>query len=177
MKWKWPWLMHWNIILIIMSFVSWCSAILERTPSASQLTLFVPNCKISQTSSVHKKIYDEVKKIHDSFTTCENLLMLLHPFDSQKNEALNCAFTKHAPKHLIFKSIHSIWSSFIWNNHWLIGIQRVPQASTCRHIQKIKTVSSNVLLDGQRERMLSKVTSLKDSDWRKKEPGKLQRRK
>jgi len=40
-------------------------------------------------NAVNKIVYDGVKAIHDSFTTCKNLLMLLHPFDSQKNEALN----------------------------------------------------------------------------------------
>jgi len=39
--------------------------------------------------AANKTMYDEVKQIHDACTTHENLLMLMHPYDSQKNEALN----------------------------------------------------------------------------------------
>ncbi len=35
--------------------------------------------------------------------------MLLHPFDSQKNEALNHAFTKHAPKNIVFSKTFTLF--------------------------------------------------------------------
>jgi len=54
-------------------------------------------------------MYDEVKKIHDSFITHNNLLMLMHPFDLQKNEALNHGFTKHAPKNIVFSKTFSLF--------------------------------------------------------------------
>jgi len=40
--------------------------------------------------------------IHDNYTSHENLLMMFHLFDSQKNEAMNRAFTKLAPKNIVF---------------------------------------------------------------------------
>jgi len=42
-------------------------------------------------------IWNEAKSIHDLFVTNENHEILNHEFDSQKNEALNKAFTKVAP--------------------------------------------------------------------------------
>jgi len=44
----------------------------------------------------NKIVYDEVKNLQCLFTTHENLLMLLHPFDSQNNEALNQGFAKQS---------------------------------------------------------------------------------
>ena len=41
--------------------------------------------------------------------TDENLEMLYHEFDSQKNEALNKAFMKVAPKNMFFKT-HSLYN-------------------------------------------------------------------
>jgi len=35
--------------------------------------------------------------------------MLMHPFDSQKNEALNRSFTKHAPKNIVFSKTFSLF--------------------------------------------------------------------
>ena len=43
------------------------------------------------------------------YTTHENLLMLLHPFDSQKNEALNCSFAKQAPKNIVFSKTFTLF--------------------------------------------------------------------
>jgi len=60
-------------------------------------------------NAANKTVYDEVKAIHDSFTTRENLLMLLHPFDSQKNEALNRGFAKQAPKNIVFSKTYSLF--------------------------------------------------------------------
>jgi len=48
-------------------------------------------------------IWNEAKAIHDLFVTDKNLDMLNHEFDSQKNEALNMAFTKVAPKNMFFQ--------------------------------------------------------------------------
>jgi len=54
-------------------------------------------------------IWNEAKAIHDIFVTDENLEMLNHEFDSQKNEALNKAFTKVAPKNMVFSKTHSLY--------------------------------------------------------------------
>jgi len=64
--------------------------------------------KLRNTSiAANKRMYDEVKKIHDASTTHKNLLMLMHPYDSQKNKAMNCAFLKQAPKSIVFsKTFH-----------------------------------------------------------------------
>jgi len=35
--------------------------------------------------------------------------MLMHPFDLQKNEALNRGFTKHAPKNIMFSKTFSLF--------------------------------------------------------------------
>jgi len=39
----------------------------------------------------------------------ENLLMLMHPYDSQKNKALNRAFLKQAPKSIVFSKTFSLF--------------------------------------------------------------------
>jgi len=39
----------------------------------------------------------------------ENLLMLNHEFNSLKKEALNKAFTKVAPKNMVFSKTHSLF--------------------------------------------------------------------
>jgi len=54
-------------------------------------------------------IWNEAKAIHDLFVTDENLAMLNHEFDSQKNEALNKAFTKVAPKNMVFSKSHLLY--------------------------------------------------------------------
>ncbi len=54
-------------------------------------------------------IWNEAKAIHDLFVTDENLEMLNHEFDSQKNKALNKAFTKVAPKTMVFSKTHSVY--------------------------------------------------------------------
>jgi len=54
-------------------------------------------------------IWNEAKAIHDLFVTDKNLEMLNHEFDSQKNEALNKAFTKVAPKNMVFSKTHSLY--------------------------------------------------------------------
>ena len=63
----------------------------------------------SLKNPINKKIYDELKVIHDNYTSRENLLMMMHPFDSQKNEALNRAFTKHSPKNIVFSKTYSLF--------------------------------------------------------------------
>jgi len=35
--------------------------------------------------------------------------MLMHPFDLQKNEALNRRFTKHAPRNIVFSKTFSLF--------------------------------------------------------------------
>jgi len=44
------------------------------------------------------------------FITHDNLLILLHPFDSQKNEALNHAFAKQAPKNIVFSKTFRLFN-------------------------------------------------------------------
>jgi len=61
------------------------------------------------SNPANKIVYEEVKQIHDTFITRENLLMLLHLFDSQKNEALNRGFAKHAPKNIVFSKTFSLF--------------------------------------------------------------------
>jgi len=57
----------------------------------------------------NKEMYDAVKIIHDENTTPANLRMLMHPYDSQKNEALNRAFTKVAPKNIVFSKTYTLF--------------------------------------------------------------------
>jgi len=54
-------------------------------------------------------LYNQARSIHFLFLTDENLAMLNHEFDSQKNEALNKAFTKVAPKNMVFSKTHSLF--------------------------------------------------------------------
>jgi len=51
-------------------------------------------------------IWNEAKAL---FVTDENLEMLNHEFDSQKNKALNKAFTKVAPRNMVFSKMHSLY--------------------------------------------------------------------
>ena len=58
-------------------------------------------CKLcSKVLDAH--MYLEAKAVHEQFTTDDSLQMLNHEFDSQKNEAMNKAFTKVAPKNMFF---------------------------------------------------------------------------
>jgi len=86
---------------------SWC----QFRDDSMQKSADIVRAKLRNvnTNAANKIVYDEVKAIHDSFTTCENLLMLLHPFDSQKNEALNCGFAKQAPKNIVFSKTYSLF--------------------------------------------------------------------
>ena len=56
----------------------------------------------------NKEMYEMVKNVHDLFLTDKNLLMLNHEYDSQKNEALNKAFSKVAPKNMVFSKSWSL---------------------------------------------------------------------
>jgi len=53
-------------------------------------------------------MYLEAKTVHEQFTTDDNLWMLNHEFNSQKNEAMNKAFTKVAPKNMVFSKSKSL---------------------------------------------------------------------
>jgi len=57
----------------------------------------------------NKEMYDAVKIIHDENTTLANLRMLMHPYDSKKNEALNRAFTKVALKNIVFSKTYALF--------------------------------------------------------------------
>jgi hypothetical protein len=43
-------------------------------------------------------LYEAIKKIQDTYLSDKNLLMLLHPWTTQKNEAMNTCIAKLAPK-------------------------------------------------------------------------------
>jgi len=90
-----------------MSFVILHGAIFKRTPFGNLWKRFAAKLRNIHLNLANKIVYDEVK-IHDSFITHENLLMLMHPFDLQKNEALNHAFTKLAPKNIVFSKTYSL---------------------------------------------------------------------
>jgi len=69
----------------------------------------------NNNNKLHNKVFDELiwneaKAIHDLFVTDKNLEMLNHEFDSQKNKALNKAFTKVAPKNMVFLKMHSLYN-------------------------------------------------------------------
>jgi len=53
-------------------------------------------------------MYLEAKAVHEQFTSDDNLQMLNLEFDSQKNEAMNKAFTKVAPKNMVFSKSKSL---------------------------------------------------------------------
>jgi len=40
--------------------------------------------------------------------------MLMHPYDSQKNEALNCVFLKQAPKGIVFSKTFSLFDCLLF---------------------------------------------------------------
>jgi len=54
-------------------------------------------------------MYDAIKIIHNNNTTVDNLQMLRHPYNSRKNEALNRAFAKVAPKNIMFCKTHTLF--------------------------------------------------------------------
>jgi len=73
--------------------------------------------------------------------------MLLHLFDSQKNEALNCAFTKHAPKNIVFSKTFTLFDHL----SFVIVIDLLGYEGCLKHLladifKKQDNVPSNVLL-------------------------------
>jgi len=97
---------------------------------------------------VNKAIYDEVKKIHDKHTVHENLLMLMHPYDSQKNEALNRAFMKLAPKSIVFSKTFSLFDRLAF----VVIIDSLGyEEGLCRLLGTIYNNSTNILSPVQQE--------------------------
>ena len=45
-----------------------------------------------------KKLYHQLLKVYEPFTTAKRLQESLHPFDTQGNEAMNASISKYAPK-------------------------------------------------------------------------------
>jgi len=84
--------------------------------------------------------------IHDFFTTCKNLLILLHPFDSQRMR-LNCAFTKHAPKTIMFSKTYTLFDclSFVIIIDSL-GYEGCLKQLLADIFKKLDNIQSNVLL-------------------------------
>jgi len=63
----------------------------------------------TKTDPQYNSMYITVKEIHDANTTPENLHMLRHLFNLQKNEVLNRAFAKVAPKNTVFSKTNSLF--------------------------------------------------------------------
>jgi len=85
---------------------SWCKY--AKLPPAEWKTLNAQSgCKL-RDKVLDAHMYLEAKAVHEQFTTDENLEMLNHLFDSQKNEAMNKAFTKVAPKNMVFSKSKSL---------------------------------------------------------------------
>jgi len=108
----------------------------------------------------NKIVYDEVKQIHELFTTCKHLLMLLHPFDSQKNEGIEPRICKASPKEHFFQKqshcltiLYSLYLSILWG-------MRQPFANFCQIYSSKKTMTWTMCnLDRQEEKTCSRNTS------------------
>jgi len=77
----------------------WCQF---RTDSICKADELKHNKLQTKTDPQYNDMYIAIKEIHDANTTPENLRMLRHLFDSQKNEVLNRAFAKVVPKNTVF---------------------------------------------------------------------------
>ncbi len=59
-------------------------------------------------------LYTKMKEVHDKYTTEDRLHEIHHPYSSQKNEAMNKAVTKFAPKDRVYSKSMSlkyrVWS-------------------------------------------------------------------
>jgi len=85
---------------------SWCKYV-KLAPDQWQPLNVQTGCKLcSKVLDAH--MYLEAKAVHEQFTTDDNLKMLNHEFNSQKNEAMNKAFTKVAPKNMVFSKSKSL---------------------------------------------------------------------
>jgi len=73
---------------------SWCKYV--KLPEEQWQAINVQTCCKSQNKIIDAHMYLEAKTAHEQFTTDDNLQMLNHEFDCQKNEAMNKAFTKVA---------------------------------------------------------------------------------
>ena len=85
---------------------TWCQF---RTDSVRMADDTKRNKLRTKTNPQYNAMYIAVKEIHDANTTPDNLHMLRHLFDSQKNEALNRALAKVAPKNTVFSKTHSLF--------------------------------------------------------------------
>jgi len=85
---------------------SWCKYV-KLPPDQWQPLNVQTGCKLCN-KILNAHMYLEAKAVHEQFTTDENLEMLNHEFDSQKNEAMNKAFTKVAPKNMVFSKSKSL---------------------------------------------------------------------
>ena len=66
-------------------------------------------CKVK-----NKELYDAMKKILDTHTEAAMLDQIRHPFDSQKNEALNSSIARVAPKNATFSKTLSLTYRVAW---------------------------------------------------------------
>jgi len=85
----------------------WCKYV--HIPKELWITVNKNNNNKLRNKEFDELIWNEAKAIHDLFVMNENLEMLNHGFDLQKNEALNKAFTKVAPKNMVFSKTHSLY--------------------------------------------------------------------
>ena len=56
----------------------------------------------------HKKAYEQIVEVYAPYITRENLLMLHHPWSTQKNEAMNKSVSSYAPKDRTFSTTKSL---------------------------------------------------------------------
>ena len=56
----------------------------------------------------HKKAYEQIVEVYAPYISRENLLMLHHPWSTQKNEAMNKSVSSYAPKDRTFSTTKSL---------------------------------------------------------------------
>ena len=67
----------------------------------------------------HRKLYNELTQAFAPFITHEMMVMLHHPYDTQKNEALNNSVASYAPK----SRTYSLTNSLLCRVSIVAGIQ------------------------------------------------------
>ncbi len=75
------------------------NAILVDSKTDEVDPIYKMKCSTRWLDKSHRS-YEHVKRIHDHYTQESYLKMMMHPFDTQANEAMNKRITKSCPKHL-----------------------------------------------------------------------------
>ena len=107
-----------------------------------------------------KYIYEESKKIHERFTTPENLKMMHHEFDSQKNESLNKSSTTVAPKNMVFSKTNSLHDRIAL----VVNYDSLGYHETFSCIFQHLTNNDNYIIDP----IMSQFAKTKDDDTKKR---------